>query len=306
MAAKKKNSPWISEQLCVPAARTCNIFCAYCQNPPDGKMPPLKAALAAIRRRKIKAVSLEGGGEPTANPDFFALIKKLRAAGVEQFMLSTNGVTLADKAFCEKAAAEIDSFTVNFPSHLPGIYAAATRSVKFPLALKGLLNLKACGAAEKIRLFHIVSAFNYKELPRFAAWAAKTLPGAAFVNFTFVRNAGRVKDNPALVPAYGEAGPYIKLALAKLKLAGMKAVIQNFPLCRLAGFEGFSFEFQRWLRGDKVLEEGVADRARSKTCARCSLAPACCGARSDYGRIRGFAELKTSSLKPELIKPERF
>ena len=305
MPAKNKDS-WISEQLCVQAAGTCNIYCAYCQNPPTGRIPPLKAALAAIKRRKIKAVSLEGGGEPSVNPDFFGLIARLRKAGVEHFMLSTNGVTLADKAFCKKAAAEIDYFTVNFPSHLPDIYAAATRSVKFPLALKGLMNLKACGAQGKIRLFHIVSAFNYKALPRFAAWAADSLPGAAFVNLTFVRNAGRVKDDAALVPSYAEAEPYVKLALAKLKLAGLKAVVQNFPLCRLAGFEGFSFEFQRWLRGDKVFEEGVARRARCAACARCALAPACCGARTDYARIRGFAELKTSSLKPERIRPERF
>ncbi len=288
------------------AARTCNIYCAYCQNPPDGKMPPLKTALAAIKRRKIKAVSLEGGGEPTADPDFFPLIARLKKAGVEHFMLSTNGVTLSDAAFCEKAAAEIEYFTVNFPSHLPEIYAAATRSVKFPLALKGLMNLKACGAQEKVRLFHIISAFNYKALPAFAAWAAKNLPGAAFVNFTFVRNAGRVNDDPGLVPPYSAVEPYLRLALAKLKLSGLRAVVQNFPLCRLPGFEGFSFEFQRWLRGDEVFEEGVAHRARCAACSRCTLAPACCGARADYARIRGLAELKPSSLNPGLINPERF
>lgn len=296
----------MSGQLCVQAAKTCNLYCAYCHNPPTGKMPPLADFVARIKKSGIKAVSLEGGGEPAVNPDFFAIIDKLRAAGAEHFMLSTNGVALADREFCRKAAGRIDFFTVNFPSHIPEIYAAATRSVKFPLALKGLMNLKDLGAEDRLRLFHIVSVFNFRALPAFADWTAKNLPGTAFVNLTFVRNAGRVNDDPRLVPTYSETAPFIKLALAKLKLEGIKSVVQNVPLCMLKGFEGFSFEFQRWRRGDKVLEEGVAAGTRHQACLRCALAAACCGARADYARVHGLGELRASGVPPGKIKPERF
>ncbi|OGR52800.1 MAG: hypothetical protein A2049_06765 [Elusimicrobia bacterium GWA2_62_23] len=306
MKTGKTGENWISEQLCVQAAATCNIYCAYCQNPPDGKMPPLARALAEIKKRGIRAVSLEGGGDPAANPRFLEIVAALRKAGVRHFMLSTNAVALADPALCRKAAAEMDYFTVNFPSHLPEIYARATRSVKFPLALAGLNNLKKCGAEGRLRLFHIISAFNYKALPGFAEWTVKNFPGAAFVNFTFVRNAGRVNDDPALVPRYRESAPFVKIALAKLKLAGVKAVIQNLPLCQLEKFEGFSFEFQRWRRGDKVFEGGVKRPAACAACRRCRLKPACCGARADYLRIHGSAELKTSSKDPGSIRPEGF
>lgn len=302
----KTGRPWISEQLCVQAASTCNLYCAYCQNPPTGELPPLGPALARIKERGIKAVSLEGGGEPSINPAFFRTMDELKAAGVEHFMLSTNGVALADKAFCRKAAARIEFFTVNFPSHLPDVYAAATRSVKFPLALKGLMNLKACGAEGRLRLFHIVSAFNFRTLPDFADWTGRNLPGAAFVNLTFVRGAGRAENSPELLPSYTQAAPFIRLALAKLKLAGIKAVAQNVPLCQLKDMAGFSFEFQRWKRGDAVLEEGVAERAACPACRRCSLAAACCGARKDYARVHGFSELKPSKTGPGGIKAERF
>lgn len=297
---------WISEQLCVQAAKTCNVYCAYCQNPPDGKMPPLSRAIAAVRKRGITAVSLEGGGDPAANPEFLDIVASLRKAGVKHFMLSTNAVALADRELCRRAAGGIEYFTVNFPSHLPEVYAKATRSVKFPLALAGLKNLKACGAEAKIRFFHIVSAFNYRALPAFADWTAKNFHGAAFVNFTFVRNAGRVGDDAALVPLYSQAAPFIKIALARLKLAGMKAVVQNVPLCQLDKFEGFSFELQRWRRGDEVFEEGVKSAAPCAKCRRCRLKPACCGARADYARVHGTAELKTSAKDPASIKPEGF
>ncbi|MCM2267057.1 MAG: radical SAM protein [Elusimicrobiales bacterium] len=303
---REKKAAWISEQLCVQAAGTCNVYCAYCQNPPDGKMPPLARALAVIKKRGIKSVSLEGGGDPAANPLFPAIVARLRGAGVKNFMLSTNAVALADQALCRAAVRDMDFFTVNFPSHLPELYAKATRSVKFPQALAGLRNLKACGAENRIRLFHIISAFNYKALPGFAAWTAAHFPGVAFVNLTFVRNAGRVNDDPALVPRYRQAAPFVKIALAKLKLAGIKAVVQNFPLCQLENFEGFSFEFQRWRRGDKVLEAGVKTAAPCAECRRCALKPACCGARADYARIYGTAELKTSNRSPAGIRPEGF
>lgn len=306
MSSEKNGKDWISEQLCVQAASTCNIYCAYCQNPPDGKMPPLARALAETKKRGIKAVSLEGGGDPAANPKFLEIVAALRRTGVRHFMLSTNAVALADPVLCKKAAAEIEYFTVNFPSHLPEVYARATRSVKFPLALKGLANLKKCGAENRLRLFHIISAFNYRALPGFAEWTAKNFRGAAFVNFTFVRNAGRVNSDPALVPRYAVAAPFVKIALAKLKLAGMKAVVQNLPLCQLENFEGFSFEFQRWRRGDKVLEGGVKRPAPCAACRRCRLKPACCGARTDYLKVHGSSELKASDKDPAAIRPEGF
>lgn len=301
-----KKDGWISEQLCVQAARTCNLYCVYCQNPPTGHSAPKGKTAAAVRKRGVKAVSLEGGGEPTAGGEFFDWLKTLKAAGVTNFMLSTNAVALSDPAFCRRAEKAVDYFTVNFPSSDPETYRKATRSVKFGMAVKGLENLKALGAESKIRLFHIVFAGNYRLLPAFADWVIKKLPGLAFVNFTFVRNAGRVGDSAAIVPRYGEAEPFLKVALAKLKLAGIKAVVQNVPLCRLKNFEGFSFEFQRWRRGDRVLEAGIAGKAKNPACERCSLEPACCGARADYLRIHGNKELVTSDIDPESLAAEAF
>lgn len=190
---------WISEQLCVPMARTCNLYCVYCQNPPAGDPVPREKVASGIRKKGVKAVSLEGGGEPTTNRDFFDWIRTLKAAGAENFMLSTNAVALSDPEFCRRVEKAVDYFTVNFPASDPETYRKATRSVKFAMALKGLENLKALGAERKIRLFHIIFRDNYRRLPLFADWVIKNFPGLAFVNFTFVRNAGRVRDSRDIV-----------------------------------------------------------------------------------------------------------
>lgn len=306
MAAASGKKGWISEQLCVQMGRSCNIYCVYCQNPPGDKPDSLKEAVARVRKRKIAAVSLEGGGEPTITPGFFEWIKALRKAGVKSFMLSTNAVALSDPDFCRRAAKELDHFTVNLPACDEAGYRRATRSVKFAMAMKGLFNLKRFGAEHKVRLFHIIYQGNYRSLPAYADRVAANYPGVALVNLTFVRNAGRVNDSPEIVPRYKAVEPYVKLALAKLKFRGIKAVIQNMPLCRLKKFEGFSFEFQRWRRGDHVLEEGIADKSPFPACAKCRLAPACCGARPDYLRIYGGKELSASAAPPEAVTPEAF
>lgn len=296
----------ISEQLCVPMARTCNLYCVYCQNPPAGDRPPRGRLLAAVRRRGARAVSLEGRGEPTAGGDIFDWLRDLKAAGVKRFMLSTNGVALADPELCRKLEREIEYFTVNLPAADGETYRLATRSVKFGLAMRALENLGALGAEGRVRLFHIIFKGNYRRLPAFAEWVVESHPKVAFVNFTFVRNAGRVKSSKEIVPRYSEVEPFLKLALGRLKVGGVRAVVQNFPLCRLEHFEGFSFEYQRWRRGDKVLEAGLARKAKAAACRGCGLAQACCGARPDYLRVHGAGELRRSVRSTSEIRPESF
>src|SRR3989339_179696 len=114
--AGKKKQTWISEQLCVPMARTCNLYCVYCHNPPADEPASKEKTAAAIKKKRVKAVSLEGAGEPTVSRNFFDWIKTLKAAGVESFMLSTNAVALADPEFCRKVEKAVDYFTVNFPA----------------------------------------------------------------------------------------------------------------------------------------------------------------------------------------------
>jgi len=306
MGEQEDKKGWISDQACLCIGKTCNLYCVYCHNPPNGSSMDRKKTVESVRRRGIKAVGLEGGGEPTTAPDFFEWIKELREAGVTSFMLSTNGLTCSDEKFCAEALDNIDYFTVNFPSHIKEVYQKVTRSVKYDTAVAGLRNLKRLGGEEKVRIFHIISSENYKYLPAFSDWVIENFPRVGLINFTFVRNKGRALKVSGIVPRYGKAALFIELALLKLKKRGIKAVIQNMPLCQIPKFEGFSFEFHRWRRGDKVLEDGIPDSAKLDVCSGCSLAAGCCGARPDYILVHGSGELKASDTDLNDIRPERF
>jgi MoaA/NifB/PqqE/SkfB family radical SAM enzyme len=291
-----------NNQLNISAAAGCNLHCVYCKSPVDAaKMPPLADICAQVRAQRIKTVCLGCSGEATANPDFLKWLGTLRNAGVERFTLSTNAVALSDAKLCREAARAIDFFAVNLPSHRPEIYAAITGADKFADAFCALKNLKKYGALGKLSIAHIVSGCNLGALPDFADWAAKNFKGLLFVNLVFVHNAGRVRDNAAIVPKYSEAAVFIKLALAKLKLGGIKGVVQHFPLCHLNGYEAFSLEFQRRRDGQPPVEQDMPPRARCAACKKCTLAASCYGAREDYKRIHGLRELKASSLDPASV-----
>jgi organic radical activating enzyme len=70
---------WISKQLCIAdASFTCNLYCRYCHNPPTGEKKILDYIINLVNREKADAISLEGQGEPLANPDILKLIKELK------------------------------------------------------------------------------------------------------------------------------------------------------------------------------------------------------------------------------------
>lgn len=298
---------WISSQLCIAEASfTCNLYCEYCHNPPDGKRYFVDDILDLVKKEKPYAVSLEGRGEPLVNPNILDLIKKIKKMGVKYISISTNGIALSDKIFAKELSKNVDFFIVNFPSHIKEIYNEITRSVKYDLIINSFENLKKLNLLNKVRVFHIINKKNYIYLGEFVDWINANYGDVFLLNFCYVRNKGRVNNNKKIIPKYCETSKFIKLALAKAKLYGIKTIVQNVPLCILEGFEGFSFEFHRYKRGDSVFESGVELPLNLKICQKCSLKPACCGARKDYVSVYGDKELKTSKKDINLIKEERF
>ncbi|MCX7905206.1 MAG: hypothetical protein N2446_00720 [Elusimicrobiales bacterium] len=213
---------------------------------------------------------------------------------------------MSDFELTKKLINEVEFFIVNFPSHIENVYNTMTRSVKYELVIAGLNNLKKLSFLNRVRIFHIITKRNYIYLGEFVDWINKNYKGIFLLNFCYVRNKGRVKNNKNILPKYSETSKFIKLALAKSKLYGIKAVIQNIPLCVIDGFEGFSFEFHRFKRGDHVFERGVELPLNIEKCKQCSLKVGCCGARKDYICVYGDKELKTSKKDINSIREERF
>lgn len=298
---------WISKQLCIAdASFTCNLYCKYCHSPPKGERKDIDYIIDIVKKAGVDAVSLEGQGDPLTNPNILLLIQRLKKQGIRHIMISTNGINLSDIELCKKLKDDIEFFVINFTSHIEKIYNSLTRSVKYNLATKALDNLKFLGILNKVRIFHIINKENYKYLGDFVDWIKNNYRDIFLLNFVFIRNEGRVNNSKKIVPKYSEVYPYLKLALLKSKLYRIKSVIQNMPLCVIPGLEGFSFEFHRYRRGDKVLEDGIADKMKNSKCEKCLFEIGCCGARKDYIKIYGDSELKTIKKSLNEIKPEAF
>ncbi len=304
---KEKTRKWITSQLCISdASFTCNLYCEHCHNPPMSKKRDVRKIIDYVRVNRPYAVSLEGGGEPLINSDILKIIKEIRKIGVEYISISTNAIALSDMDFALKIVSEVDFFIVNFPSHIKDIYNLMTRSVKYDLAVKALENISALNALNKTRIFHIITQRNYLYLGGFVDWIKKNFSKISMLNLCYVRNKGRVENSQKILPTYTSTSKAVKLALAKSKIYGLKSIIQNMPLCVLDGFEGFSFEFHRFRRGDPVFEKGVDKPLDVPPCRKCSLRVACCGARKDYVCVYGYSELRPSNKNPFDVKEERF
>lgn len=303
-----ENKSWITHQLCIAQASfTCNLYCKYCHNPPQFEKRDLSDIVKLVKKESPDAVSLEGQGEPLINNDILKIIKEIKKLGVKHIMISTNGLALSDIKLARMLKDEVEFFVINFPSHIKDVYNSLTRSVKYELIVKALDNLKNLDILYKVRLFHIITTENYKDLGNLVDWVKRHYSGIFLLNFCFVRNKGRVREYPRdIMPRYSDVSKYLKLALARSKLYGIKAITQNIPLCAIENFEGFAFEFHRWKRGDPVFERGVEKPLNIEVCRRCSVNKACCGARRDYVEVYGKSELKALTKNLESIKPERF
>lgn len=122
----------------------CNLRCAYCM-PEDGGAPAPMGLLSlqellliarAAARLGITHVRLTGG-EPLVRPDVPLIIAGLKAAGVPDISMTTNGTLLARYAKALKAAG-LARVNVSLDSLRPEVFRSMTRNGDVSAALSGI------------------------------------------------------------------------------------------------------------------------------------------------------------------------
>ncbi|MCB9838004.1 MAG: GTP 3',8-cyclase MoaA [Phycisphaeraceae bacterium] len=114
----------------------CNFRCVYCMDPDvrfmrrmdlltDSQMTRLVRVCAALGVRRVRLT----GGEPTLHPTLTELIADLRAIGLDDLSMTTNGAVATRDELAAYRRAGIDRLTVSIDSLREDRFARITRSV---------------------------------------------------------------------------------------------------------------------------------------------------------------------------------
>jgi len=267
--------------------RKCNQRCVFCSYPEEGGAEDgvsMKAWLREIAAMPPGLVQLSGGEPLLAGTDdlclLLAAVKKLG----RKAELQTNALAAADLPAAELARlvraqnAAGGYFNVNFPASAPALDYKITRSRGgFRKRLAGVKRLVKAGAA--VRITHVVSSLNYRQLPAFAAFAAKSLKGVSWLQFSYIKGIGRA-DGSRFLPEYRLVRPYLEKALALCAAKGLRCEVDHIPPCFLGEYSALNVDMVKMRDGLKGPH--LEEKKKVPACRGCSFAKLCPGPRKDY------------------------
>ena len=221
--------------------------------------------------------------------------------------LQTNALTSCyPRAAARFAALGVAMFNVNFPSHQGPVNDRITGTKDtLPLRAAGVRNLLAAGAV--VRLTHIISTLNFRQLPAFVRYAAENFPGVKYIQFSYLKGMGLAMENAWLLPEYKLVSPYLVKALAFCARAGVEAVVDHIPPCFLGRFHGRHIDFIKVADGrDTALSR--AEKKHLPACRTCVLRDRCFGPRVEHAAMlkgallaRPVKKLRSGGSKPHGI-----
>ncbi|MDP8236843.1 MAG: radical SAM protein [Candidatus Erginobacter occultus] len=225
---------------------TCDLACRFCYYRESRRSPrpkrrrdltttEAKKWLRFFRRRGLEAVDLTGG-EPTIRGDILELVNYARELGFRTVCVITNGIRMAEDAFCRRLA-ESGLNDVLFSLHGPGpeIHDRLTGTEgSFAKTSRALEN--AAGLGFRLRSNTVVTGVNLQCLEETADLLHRRgVSRANFILFNPVveaRNAGG-----EIAVRYREAAGPLRRLIEKQEAGFERLTIRYFPLCLLAGLE---------------------------------------------------------------------
>ncbi|OIO02045.1 MAG: hypothetical protein COX65_06715 [Elusimicrobia bacterium CG_4_10_14_0_2_um_filter_56_8] len=279
----------------------CNARCLFCS---QGDFDKSRNAPFEAIARNIYAARKAGygrlgltGGEPLIRPDILKVIGLGKSVGFDFIRVQTNGIKLADAAFCGKLARAGLTFckfsftTDNEKAHdaLVGVPGA------FKKALAGLKNLRSL----KIRVGTniLVNRRNYNRLPEIIKFYLER----GITNFVIIypvyigAMAANAKKLGVSLP---ECAPHFLRAVKTMEGAGLPGEILflNTPPCFIKGRETLAIGLDSFNTvvtdpdGKSTDLDANAEAAKVKgpPCRKCALAKKCGGADGHYVKIFGW------------------
>jgi MoaA/NifB/PqqE/SkfB family radical SAM enzyme len=269
--------------LILPITEKCNQKCLFCSADGRNETTSLESIYHRIDQ-ETTSVSVSGG-ETLLSSDLLKIIRYIKDRGL-YCELQTNGVLLSRPGAAQKIALSgVDLVNVNFPSHKSDISDRITQTPGFfALRMEGLKMALAAGL--KVRLTHIVNAWNYQELPELPSFLASELRGIDFVQFSFLKIMGAAERNRDLVVSFSTASPFLIDGLDEMEKFGIDFIVDHVPMCFMGRHWEKNIDYLKMQSGADIVI-ARQDKTLLVACNNCLVQNMCTGVRRDYIAIFG-------------------
>lgn len=216
----------------------CNIKCEHCMI--EGTMDWLKPeSPASFERllalngseRRWKGLTLTGS-EVTLHPDLPDMAHRARDRGFEHVRIQTNGIRLADAAYCrELVDAGIDEYFVSVTAADAATHDRITKVPgSFEKTLQGLENLDSHNSV-RVLTNTVITSLSYQQLTAVVERLAslRHLVQMEFWNYWPMK----ATDDKGLIAPHLEVLPHLRQAIAAARALGRGVEVKNFPECLL-------------------------------------------------------------------------
>lgn len=235
----------------------CNLRCLYCA-PRDGRMKyhsPSEMLTAAEITRFVRIAHAHGlgkvritGGEPLLRSDITTLVSSIKAVGVRDLSLTTNGIFLAAMAEALKRAG-LDRVNISLDTLRPDRFRALTSGGDIRSVWEAVERAEAVGLAPvKINMVPM-RGINDDEVAAFAALTLKKDYHIRFIELMPVGPAGELARDAYLPTEETMKRVSVLGRLLRLPFRG-KGPSRNFRIEGARGIIGFispmSDHFCRW------------------------------------------------------------
>lgn len=308
----------------------CNNRCVFCMSgverdhkEPWAELSRVREELRHFRKAGCRAVGFLGG-EPTAYPRLLEAVADARGLGYDRIAICTNGTRLSDRAYCEALVeAGLTRVTVSVHSHRAEVEDGVVTLVPGNLARKvaGLGHLAALRDAGRlpggVALNPVLCRPNLREMEEYRDFFGAR--GVDDVRFNFIWPQGGARTDPAWVPTFREAMPWIARTMLRdekrprghltfggvprcaLRLAGIGGRLEERLAARYLDEAGFDPDNDVSLatKSGPLLDRFVwqevkrdALKTKAASCAPCAHRARCEGVWATYADLHGFDGLE--------------
>lgn len=314
---KKRKSAYL--QL----TRKCNNECVFCSNPQfekDYSLDEAKKRVLEFRNEGITEIFLTGG-EPTIVPFLPKVIEFMIKQRIIPRVI-TNGVKLSNKQLAQKLYnAGLRGINISIHSHLEKVSDELTQKEgHYKKTIQGIKNSIECGMSVSIN--STINSKNCSHLLTFMQFMVKKFPEVNHYVFNNLdpgcadgRLISRAGQNPWIVAKLTDFELELKKMTDFLQANSKTFRIERVPLCYMQGFEQFSTETRKIVKGEiyicSFIEKGTKNIIKTvkpfqfstkvDCCKICKLNPICNGIQKEYLRLYGDQELFPIFKEPSTI-----